>query len=132
MERNATLFTISAFLVLVAVVVFILFIFADSRSSLFGTVTQTGSATDSVTLNRRIGVITTTSQNIAAGASVEFTFNNINSKLTSVVLVGSEYSGAGLPILTFRDVGEGSFKIKITNGGSVSLTSPVKIHFRIL
>jgi len=132
MEKNATIFTISALVALAALFIFILYIFADSRSSLFGTVTQTDSATDAVTLNRRMGIITTVTQNIAPGASVEFTFNNTSSKLTSVVLVGAEYTGAGLPVLSFGDVTEGSLKIKITNGSLVNLTSPVKIHYRIL
>lgn len=132
MERNATTFTIAGLVLLTAVIVFILFIFADSRGSLFGTVTQTGLAADPVTLNRRMGVVTTVSQNLAPGGAAEFTLANSHSKLNSVVLVTAEYSGAGLPVLSVRDVSDGSFKIKITNGSLANLTSAVKIHFRIL
>lgn len=131
MERSATVYTIAALVVLVAVFVFILFIFADSRSSVYGTVTQTGSATDAVSLNRRMGVVTTVTQNIASGGSVEFTLNNNQSKLSSVILTSIEYSGVGLPVVTISDVADGSFKIKLTNTSLVGLTSPVNIHFRI-
>lgn len=132
MERNATIFTVSAILVVSAIILFILFMFADSRGSIFGTVTQTGLAADSVTLNKKMGVITTVTQNIASGGNVEFTLNNTQVKLNSVIVVSAEYAGVGVPVLTFSDVAEGSFKIKITNTSLVALTSPVKIHFRIL
>lgn len=132
MDRNATVFTISALVALAALFVFILYIFSDSRSSLFGTVTQTGLATDAVTLNKRMGVITTIAQNIPSGGSVEFTVNNTLSKLVSVLLVAVQYPGSGLPVITTSDLADGSFKIKISNPSLVSLTSPVKIHYRIL
>lgn len=132
MDRNATVFTISALVALAALFVFILYIFSDSRSSLFGTVTQTGLATDAVTLNKRMGVITTITQNIPSGGSVEFTVNNTLSKIASVLLVAVQYSGSGLPVITTSDIADGSFKIKISNTSLVSLTSPVKIHYRVL
>lgn len=132
MERSATIFTVSAILVVTAIILTVLFVFADSRASIFGTVTQTGLATDSVTLNKRMGVITTVTQNIISGGNVEFTLNNTQVKLNSVVVVSAEYSGTGVPVLTVSDVAEGSFKIKITNTSLVALTSPVNIHFRIL
>lgn len=132
MEKSATIFTVSAILVVTAIILTVLFVFADSRASVFGTVTQTGLATDAVTLNKRMGVITTVTQNIISGGNVEFTLNNTQVKLNSVVVVSAEYSGNGVPVLTVSDVAEGSLKIKITNTSLAALTSPVNIHFRIL
>lgn len=132
MERNATVFTISAIVALAALFLLILYVFSDSRSSLFGTATQTDSATTAVTLNKRMGIITTVTQNIPSGAAVEFTVNNTTSKTSSVVLVSVQYPGAGLPVITTADIADGSFKIKISNASLVNLTSPVRIHYRIL
>lgn len=134
MEKYSTIYTISGLVALTAIILFILYIFSDSRGSFFGTVTQTGLATDAVVLNRRMGVITTVNYNILPippGDSVEFTFTNNQCKLNSVVLVSTEYSGDGIPTVTINGVSEGNFKINIFNGSQDALNSSVKIHFRI-
>jgi hypothetical protein len=101
-----------------------------------GTVTQT--STNAVTVNAGAGVVTTSSQAIAAGATYVVTINNTNVKSDSVVVANiMDLSGAlaaGASITAYvEDVVNGQFKVVISNGGSVNQTAVTyKISFIVV
>ena len=107
---------------------------ADGLKPLYnkGTVTQATSITTAVTLNTLSGVITSVSSTLASLGEATFTVNNSLVKSTSVVLVSTEYTGAGNADVTVGAVANGSFTITIANQGSVALDSVVKTHFFIV
>jgi hypothetical protein len=101
-----------------------------------GVVTQTGSITGAVTLNSYNGVITTVSATTAANSTeaTGFVVNNSNVTSSSKILLSCQYSGANdsIPAALVSSVTNGSFTVKLGNGGSAALNAPVKIHFIIL
>lgn len=79
-------------------------------------VTQATSISTAVTCNALVGVITTVSQTIAAGAEGEFTVNNDQVAATDVVVACiKDHTSAGDFIVAVSDVSAGSFKLRLTN-----------------
>ena len=100
-----------------------------------GSVTQLTNITTGVTLNATRGVITTVALTTAAGAvSGPFTVTNNKVLTTSVISATIEYAAGktGAPFIIAEGVSNGSFKLKVANGGSAVLNDIVKIHFRIM
>lgn len=101
-----------------------------------GTVSQTG--TSAVTLNSAAGVVTTSSQTIAAGATYVVTINNSLVKSDSVVvanltdLSATLTTGANLSAYV-EDVTNGQFKVVISNGGATGqAASTFKLSFIVV
>lgn len=108
----------------------------DSINTLLGrgTVTQTGGAnsTDAVTLNKRAGVITTTSSTKATDTELEFTVNNSFVKSDSVVQLTGLYNGNGFVSLNVKSVADGSFIVVYANSSGTTLNSTIGVHFIVL
>ena len=105
-----------------------------------GSVTQTGSIANAVTLDTYNGVITTVTATTAANSteSTPFKVFNKNIKSTSKILLSCEYKGSlnGIPTAVVTAINANPiapfFAIRLGNGGSVPLDIAVKIHFIIL
>ena len=98
-------------------------------------VTQATNITTGVTFNATKGVITTVSLTTAAGAvSGPFTVTDNKVRSSSVVMATVEYAAGktGAPYAIVEGVTNGSFKLKIANGGSAVLNDIVKVHIAIL
>lgn len=100
-----------------------------------GTVTQTGSSGNPVTLNTLSGIITTVSLTNAPNTSITFQLFNNNITANSVFLISINYTNAGLsgtPVVR-SETGNGVTKITITNvDPAQSLNAAAKIHFTII
>lgn len=97
-------------------------------------VTQLTNITTGVTFNGTRGIITTVALTTAAGAiSGPFTVTASKVKSTSLIEATVEYAAGktGIPIVNIEGVTDGSFKLKIGNGGSAVLNDIVKIHIMI-
>jgi hypothetical protein len=107
---------------------------ADGLKPLYnkGTVTQATSITTGVTLNAPVGVITTVSSTLASLAEATFTVTNSFAKADSVILVSTEYVGAGHGDAGVALRANGSFQITVANQGSVALDAVIKIHYMII
>jgi hypothetical protein len=107
---------------------------ADGLKPLYnkGTVTQLTSITTGVTLNAYSGVITTVSSTLASLGEATFTVTNSFVKPGAVILVSTEYVGAGHGDAGVASISTGSFQITVANQGSVALDSVIKIHFMII
>lgn len=107
---------------------------ADGLKPLYnkGTVTQLTSITTGVTLNAPSGVITTVVSTLASLAEATFTVTNSFAKADSVILVSTEYVGAGHGDSGVASRSAGSFQITVANQGSVALDAVIKIHYMIL
>jgi hypothetical protein len=100
-----------------------------------GTVTQLTSITTAVTINAHNGVITTVLTPIAAGGtSAGFVVNNSNVTSSSRILLSCEFPaiGNGIPNAFVTNISNGSFTIRIANGGAFILNQAVKVHFMII
>lgn len=107
----------------------------DAVNGVSGTVTQLTSITTGVAIEATKGVITTVALTNAAGAIAgPFTVTDSKVSSTSKVLLNTEYASGktGAPFAIVESVSDGSFKIKIANGGSAVLNSVVKVHFSIV
>ena len=98
-----------------------------------GSVTQSGSITNGVTLNRRSGQITTVSQTVAAGANATFTVTNSEVADTKDIVSVSvaTKNGAGLFIAHVTDVQAGQFDITIQNIGGDAGDNTLLINFTL-
>ena len=107
---------------------------ADGLKPLYnkGTVTQATSITTGVTVNAPVGVITTVSSTLASLGEATFTVTNSFAKADSVILVSTEYLGAGHGDAGVASRAAGSFQITVANQGSVALDSVIKIHYIII
>ena len=107
---------------------------ADGLKPLYnkGTVTQATSITTGVTLNAPVGVITTVSSTLASLGEATFTVTNSFATANSVILVSTEYVGAGHGDAGVASRSNGSFQITVANQGSVALDSVIKIHYMII
>lgn len=96
--------------------------------------TGTGSIVASnVTINAHNGVITTAVLSTAAGSFEEFTFINSNITPSSVILLTTEYGGAGFAQAVIADINIGSTHIRVNSIHSVDpIDGIVKIHFMII
>lgn len=100
----------------------------------YGSVTQITSAATAVTLNSAAGVITTVTQNIAAGAETQFTVTNSKVRATDTVNL-SVRSGSvgGTTIANVTAVAEGSFQVTLTNlHASVAETGTLLVNFVVV
>lgn len=98
-----------------------------------GTVTQTGAATDAVSLDARHGVVTTINNTLAANAASTFVVNNKYVSASSVVLVSLQNGGGGHAIAHVSAVADDSFSVTITNKHAAdALDAASKIHFVVL
>ena len=98
-----------------------------------GSITQTDSVSESVTLNTLNGVITTFNEVIPSGNENEFMFINPNILSTSTILVSVAYGNvAGWPVVRLFDVANGQCRIRIKNIGVDQIEDSIKIHFLII
>lgn len=110
----------------------------DLAPALYDTanVTQATSITTGVTVNAHTGVITTVSATTAANSTEATGFVVTNSAVTtaSKILLSCQYAGAanGIPVALVSAVANGSFTVRLGNGGSAALNAAVKIHFTII
>ena len=98
-------------------------------------VTQLTSITTAVTVNANNGIITTVPVSIAAGGTaLGFIVNNSNVTTSSRILLSCEFPavGTGIPNAFVINISNGSFTIRIANGGSFVLNQAVKVHFMII
>lgn len=80
------------------------------------TVTQATSITTGVTINGRMGQITTVSSTLAAAAEADFVVTNSEVKAGDIVVAGiKSTSSAGTPIVVVAAVADGSFTLRLTN-----------------
>lgn len=107
---------------------------ADGLKPLYnkGTITQATSITTGVTVNAPVGVITTVSSTLASLAEATFTVTNSSAKADSVILLSTEYIGAGHADAGVASRAAGSFNITVANQGSVALDAVIKIHYMII
>jgi hypothetical protein len=110
---------------------------AAPLQSLYNTanVTQITSITTAVTVNSHNGIITTVPVSIAAGGTaLGFIVNNSNVTTSSRILLSCEFPavGTGIPNAFVINISNGSFTIRIANGGSFVLNQAVKVHFMII
>jgi hypothetical protein len=134
-DNTNTIFTISVIAIVLAIETLVLVVMLDSRNSIYGAVTQGTSTTTAVTLNKKMGVITTFAQTAAAAGEVVFAVNNNQVKADSVVLMTIEYPDASTGFLTghIGDIAAGSFKVLLRNShAAAALNAAAKIHFRVL
>jgi hypothetical protein len=96
-----------------------------------GTVTQTGSKGNDVTLARPCGRIITATNALAAGASIVFTLNNTLIQSDDLVVVNVGGSGAPDYLATCPLVGPGFASIRLTNISVASLSQAVTIKFMV-
>ena len=107
----------------------------DAINGVIVTTTQLTSITTAVTFNATKGVITTVPLTTAAGAvSGPFTISNNKVTASSVIMATVEYAAGktGAPFAIVEGVTNGSFKLKIANGGSAVLNDIVKVHIAII
>jgi len=107
---------------------------ADGLKPLYnkGTVTQATSITTGVTLNAPVGVITTVVSTLASLGEATFTVTNSFAKAGSVILLSTEYVGAGHGDAGVAARADGSFQITVANQGSAALDAVIKIHYIII
>lgn len=107
---------------------------ADGLKPLYnkGTVTQGTSITTGVTVNTASGVITTVSSTLASLAEATFTVTNSVVKPGSIILLSTQYTGAGHADAGVASIGTGTFNITVANQGSVALDAVIKIHYLII
>ena len=98
-------------------------------------VTQSGTTTSPVTANGEVGLITTLSETLTAGASLTVTVNNTGVDADSAVFVGiTNYGGTtGTPIVRANNCVAGtSFDLIITNAhASAALNGVLTICFAL-
>lgn len=98
-------------------------------------VTQITSISTAVTVNAYNGIITVVSTAIAAGGTAPvFIVNNSNVTTSSRIVLSCQYpaAGNGIPNAFVTNISNGSFSIRIANGGSFILNQAVKVHFMII
>lgn len=110
---------------------------ASSLSVSKGSITQTGSLTEGVTINEPAGQIVTVTATTAADSTESFVVTNSAVSSTSVVLVSLLYGGAhnsdGVPVVSVNNVSDGAFTVNITNAHpSNALSGIIKVHFLVL
>ena len=110
---------------------------AAPLQSLYDTanVTQLTSITTAVTVNAHNGIITTVPVSISGGGTaLGFIVNNSNVTTSSRILLSCEFPavGTGIPNAFVINISNGSFTIRIANGGSFVLNQAVKVHFMII
>lgn len=104
-------------------------VFSDS-----GSVTQTGSASDAVTLNRAKGRITTVSLTTASHVAEIFTLNNDRITADSAVIVWVQnYSGSNSYVCVGTESqGAGTIDIVVFNAGADPLNGTVTIGYVVM
>jgi hypothetical protein len=86
-----------------------------------------------VTINAHNGVITTEVLSTAAGSYEDFTFINSNITPSSVILLTTQYEGAGFAQAVIANISTGTMHIRVNSIHSVdSIDGIVKIHFMII
>lgn len=98
-----------------------------------GAVTQITSAATGVTLSRVTGQITTVALTTAAAVEERFTVTNTAVAATDVIVLGTTYNGAGLPMLSVVNVTAGSFDVVISNVHATNaLNALMVINFAVV
>lgn len=100
-------------------------------SSSKGAVTQSGTKTTAVVLDKTSGVITTVALTDAADTSFQFTFTNANIVAGSVITLSPLNSGNGIVNLSVVSIATGSAVLRVANTGTAAFNSAIKIHFTI-
>jgi hypothetical protein len=97
-------------------------------------VTQATAITSGVTLHSPAGHITTVSTTLATQGSATFTVTNSVVVPDSLILGNiNHYAGNGIPVVYFRDVTRGSFKVCVTNAHTTApLSATIKLGFTVL
>jgi hypothetical protein len=98
-----------------------------------GTVTQGGSKSTGVTLNKVSGQITMNAASLAAAAEVSFTFTNSTIAATDVVVTAiSSGATAGAYNTHVDAIAAGSCRISITNFSSGPLSEAIVLNFVVI
>ena len=97
-----------------------------------GTVTQATSKATAVTLNKPCGVITTNTAELAAGASVVFTFNNSLLTVGSVVIVNTGQSFGDRYRVEAFAVQASLCGIRVTNIIGSAVSDALTVNFAII
>lgn len=98
-----------------------------------GAVTQLTDSGTGVTLNKRVGQITTVALTTAAAAEEAFIVTNSEVDANDIVVVTTTYAGGGTPIVFVTTVAAGAFTINITNvHASAALDAVVVINFAVI
>jgi hypothetical protein len=98
-----------------------------------GTVTQGGSKSTGVTLNKVSGQITMNNASLAAAAEVSFTFTNSTIAATDVVVTAiSSGATAGAYNTHVDAIAAGSCRISITNFSSGPLSEAIVLNFVVI
>lgn len=102
----------------------------STGSNIGGAVTQTGSRTSGVTLNKLTGQITLVA---ATGSAIPATFTVTNSTvaITDTVIVNASTSSVNVYLTFVTAVAVGSFKITFYTTGDIASDSPV-INFTVI
>ena len=95
-----------------------------------GGVTQSGSKSSPVTLDKVCGVVTSHNEALGAGSSVQFDVNNSTVTVDSVVLVSVRSSANYSAVATH--VRAGAFAIRLTNHTGGALSAFVSMNFLVL
>lgn len=99
-------------------------------------VTQLTSTSTAVTINSKVGIITTEAYNISGLDDVSFTVNNSEVSTGDVVLVNiisRPGIDLGMPCLNIDSITNGSFVIKLANARAANpLTGVYKYGFYVL
>jgi hypothetical protein len=98
-----------------------------------GTITQSGSKSDAVTLARVTGQITTHNASLAADTSVTFTFTNSTIASTDVVQACIASGGTvGSYLISVDAVATGSCQISIRNISGGALAEALVLNFVVI
>lgn len=96
------------------------------------TVQQLTSKTTAVKCNAYDSVIQTVALTDAASGTFQFTVNNSVLQDISTVLLSTEYSGTGTPIVNLVSYTRDAFIVQVTNThASVAFNAALKIMFKV-
>jgi len=98
-----------------------------------GAVTQTGSKSNGVTLNKGCGAITMNAAALAAGASVEFVLTNSFIAATDTIVTNMGPGGtASTYLVQCQAVAAGSCRFRVTNYSGTSRSEACVVNFSII
>lgn len=96
------------------------------------TVQQLTSKTTAVKCNAYDSVIQTVALTDAANGTFQFTVNNSVLQDISTILLSSEYTGTGTPVINVVSYTRNAFIVQVTNShASVAFNSSLRIHFKV-
>ncbi|MDB6116829.1 MAG: hypothetical protein JWO08_610 [Verrucomicrobiaceae bacterium] len=97
-----------------------------------GTITQSGTRSTAVTLNKQSGQITMNATSLAAGAMASFTVNNSYVAATDVVVINVKSPATGTLAAFVTAVASGSFQVTVRNHGAAADTTVCVLQYTVL